>query len=254
METVLNLVPGVDSFTLPDLLRLVATHKGLRLYEGASRAYSEPIKEYQLDSRLLAILDERKIRRQDRPDCHNEIFTLVDENWQEKVPGYKPSSFWNFKRLEDKSGFDLRVTLSVDFCLNIEKRGIVFVPQARGSFVSAADSLPNFRMFKALTESDKDAPAIAKELAASDGNIVVLWTDIGLGGIRKLSHLFTEFACGNKAIEDLSWRKEDVFDPQPSSRFRKSEDELFIAESAQPKVFMAWRGQLDKYRGSLAVA
>ena len=134
MKTTLDLTAGVDTFTLLDLLRKVAVHKGLKLHGGVSKAYSEPIKMYALDGKLLAVLAERNIKRQDRPDCRNEIFTLVDENPQEKIPGWASSNYWNFKLLEgDKSKFDLRVTLSVGFGLNLEKRGVVLVPQAHGS-------------------------------------------------------------------------------------------------------------------------
>lgn len=251
MKTTLDLAVGVDSFTLLELLRKAATHKGLKLHEGASKAYSEPIKVYALDDKLLAMLAERNIKRQARPDCRNEIFTLVDENPQEKVPGWSPSNYWNFKVLEgDKSGFDLRVTLSIGFGLNLEKRGVVFVPQAHGSYVSAADSLPNFRMFKMLVESDADASSVAKELAASDGNIVVMWTELGLGGIRKLSHLFSEFATQNETVAHLG-RNGEVFNPAPNPRYQQPGDELFIAEPAQPKVIQAWRTQLNEYRAHL---
>lgn len=251
MKTALDLTAGVDSFTLLDLLRKTATHKGLKLHEGASTAYSEPIKAYELDDRLLTILAERNIKRQDRPDCRNEIFTLTDENPQKKVPGWAPSNYWNFKLLEgDKRRFDLQVTLSVGFGLNLEKRGIVLVPQAHGPFVSAADSLPNLRMFKALVESDEDAPAVVKELATSDGSIVVSWTELGLGGIRKLSHLFSEFAARNETVAQLG-RNREVFNPAPNSRYQQPGDELFVAESAQPKLFQAWRAQLNEYRAHL---
>lgn len=251
MKTAIDLTIGVDSFTLLDLLRKAAAHKGLKLHEGASRAYSEPIRAYALDDNLLKMLAEQNIKRQDRPDCRNEIFTLVDENPQDKIPGWLPSNYWNFKLLEgDKRNFDLRVTLSVGFGLNLEKRGIVLVPQAHGSYISAADSLPNFRMFKALAESDADAPAVAKELAASDGSIVVSWTELGLGGIRKLSHLFTEFAARSETVVQLG-RNGEVFNPAPNPRYQQPGDELFIAEPAQPKVVQVWRTQLNEYRTHL---
>lgn len=251
MKTATDLTIGVDSFTLIDLLQKAAAHKGLKLHEGASRAYSEPIRVYELDDKLLAMLAERNIKRQDRPDCRNEIFTLVDENPQEKVSGWTSSNYWNFKLLEDdKSKFDLRVTLSVGFGLNLEKRGVVFVPQAHGSYVSAADSLPNFRIFKAIVESDENAPAVAKELAASDGNIVVTWTELSLGGVRKLSYLFTEFAARNETVAQLG-RNGEVFNPAPNPRYQQPGDELFIAEPAQPKVVQVWRTQLNEYRTHL---
>lgn len=251
MGTKADLVMGVDVFTRLDLLRQATAYKGLKLKEGVSKAYSEPIKAYILDDKLLAILAERGIKRQDRPDCQNRIFTLVDENPQKDVPGYAPSDYWNFELLEgDGRKLDLSVSLSVGFNLNIEKRGIVFWPQAHGSFVSAADRLPNFRMFKALVENDDEAPAVAKELAASDGSIVVSWTDLGFGGIRSLADLFAEFAGRNDTIVQLG-RDQKVFDPVPNLRYQQPGDELFVVEPAQPRVIQTWREQLNEYRACL---
>jgi len=245
------LTMGKNALTLLDLLRKAAAYKGLQLHEGASKAYSEPIKEYVLDERLLATLAECNIKRQDRPDCRNKIFTLVDENPQEKVPGWSPSNYWNFKLVDgDKRGFDLRVTLSVSFGINFEKRGVVLVPQAHGSYVSATDQLPNLRMFKALVESDSDVPAVAKELAASDGTVVVIWTELSLGGIRRLADLFTEFAARNETVARLG-RNGDIFDPAPNPRYQQPGDELFITEPAQPKIIEMWRTQLNEYRSHL---
>ncbi|MBI1999546.1 MAG: hypothetical protein HYS74_02785 [Parcubacteria group bacterium] len=251
MKATTSLTMGENALTLLDLLRRAAAHKGLRLHEGASKAYSEPIKEYALDEKLLAALAERNIKRQDRPDCRNEIFTLVDESPQNKVPGWSPSNYWNFKLVDgDKRRFDLRVTLSVGLGINFEKRGVVLVPQAHGSYISAADQLPNFRMFKALVELGTDAPAVAKELAASDGTVVVTWTELGLGGIRRLADLFTEFAARNQTVAQLG-RNGEVFDPAPNPRYQQPGDELFIPEPAQPKIIETWRTQLNEYRSHL---
>jgi len=251
MKATTGLTMGENALTLLDLLRRAAAHKGLRLHEGASKAYSEPIKEYTLDERLLAALAERNIKRRDRPDCRNEIFTLVDENPQTKVPGWSLSNYWNFKLVDgDKCRFDLRVTISVGFGINFEKRGVVLVPQAHGSYVSAADQLPNFRMFKALVELDTDAPAVAKELAASDGTAIVTWTELGLGGIRRLADLFTEFAARNETVARLG-RNGEVFDPAPSPRYKQPGDELFIPEPEQPQIIETWRSQLNEYRSHL---
>lgn len=254
METKLELVAGVDRFTLLELFRRAAAHKGLTLHEGADTAYSEPIKQYKLNPKLLTALAERKIRRQQHPDCENEIFTLVDENQQKKVDGYAPSNYWNFKLVKGGDGkFDLQIALCVGFTLNIERRGIVFCTLAHGTFLSASDRLPNFRMFKALTENDKNAPAVAKELAESDnGSIVVSWTDLGLGGIRSLAGLFVEFARNNNALNRLGLRGE-VFDPQPHPQFQPPGDKMFVVEPAQPKLFDTWRAQLNDYRSGLTV-
>ena len=243
MEVTTGLVRGIDTLTLLDLLEMAATHKGLKFQDGASKAYSEPFKEYILDEKLLAMLAERGIKRQERPGCRNEIFTLVDENHQ----------YWNFKLREgDKCEFDLRIKLFVGFGIKYEKRGVVLVPMTQSSYGGPVDQLPNFRMFKFLVENDNDAPSVAKELATSDGTIVVSWTELGLGGIRLLTVLFTEFANGNETVMQLG-RNGQVFYPIPYLRYRQPGDELFVTESAQPKVFESWRAQLNEYRTRLTV-
>ena len=215
------LTMGVEVFTLLDLLRRAAAHKGLELYEGATRAYSKPIKTYVLDEKLLAVLAAQGIRRQARPDCGDEIFTLVDQNPQEKVPpGWAPSNSWNVKLLKGKEArFDLRVEVSVGFSVSRKKRGIVLMPQAYASLCSAADRLPSFRMFKALVDADADAPPVARELAASDGSIVVTWTDLGLGGIRTLAAAERMVAGGRVDLVSLS--RPFIRDPFLVKHFRE---------------------------------
>lgn len=248
MRTKTDLV-DVGILTKLELFQKAAMHRSLELEEGTSEAYSKPIRVYILEKRLLAILKEQGIKQQDRPDCQNEILTLVDKNPQEKIPGYTSSNYWNFKLLEgDEHRFDLCVSLSISF--SIEKRGVVFWPQAHGPFLSAADRLPNFRMFKALVESDDEASAIAKELVASDGNIVVTWTDLGLDGIRRLSDLFDEFAGGNDEIMRLG-RNQEVLNPVPYPRHQQPGDRLFVTEPAQSKIIQAWQEQLKKYSACL---
>ncbi|MFH1171646.1 MAG: hypothetical protein V1778_03850 [bacterium] len=245
------LAMGVDVFTYLDLLRKAAAHKGLKLHEGGSEAYSEPMKEYALGKRVLDALARRGIKQQARPDCRDEIFTLVDENPQRMVPGWKPSNYWNFKLLEDgERGFDLRVTLCVGLGINFERRGIVLIPRALGTFLSPTDPLPNFRMFKALVETGNDAPAVAKELAMSDGTVVVSWTELGLGGLRQFADLFAEFAGRNEQVTRLGSNGE-IFEPVPLPHYRQPGDELFVTEPAQPKLFEAWRAQLEEYRTHL---
>ncbi|MDP3947857.1 MAG: hypothetical protein Q8Q41_04185 [bacterium] len=252
-KTALTLKRGKDCFTHLDLIGKAANYKGLVLQEVTSKPYSKPIATYILDDKLLALLAESGIKRQYRPDCRDKIFTLIDENPQQPSPGYAASNYWNFKLADDgKNRFDLLVTLAVGFAVNIEKRGVEFWPQAFGTSVSAGDHLPKFRMFKALVESGRNLTlSVTFEIARSDGHIVVTWTDLGLGGIRKMYDLFREFAKGNETIRWLALNGE-VFDPAPYPR-QQPADELFIVEPAQPKVIAAWREQLADYRAALIV-
>lgn len=257
MEATVDLGNGKDIFTLLDLLRQVAALKKLGLHVGEHETYSDPIKVYRLDEKTLEVLAKAGIKRQPRPDCRN-TFTLVDENPQPPpVPGWMPSTWWNFKlpdpdaaNQRDREGTPLEITLSVGFSVNTRKRGIVLIPQAHGSFVSAADRLPHFRMFKALVEADSEAPAVAKEIAASDGSAVVTWTELGLGGLRHIAELFRELVGENKPVDDLA-RGSDVFKPSPYHKVWQPGVDLYIAEPAQPKLFAAWQKQLEEYRAKL---
>lgn len=252
MSTKVSLVSNKDCFTLAQLFAKAAGHKGLKLSESSSRVYSEVIKTYVLDEKLLSMLAEQGIKQQARPDCNHEVLTLVDENCQEKNPGYLSSNYWNFKLVEDPEDglakFDLRIDLRVGFYFSRQNRGIGLTPMTSATLVSPADFLPNFRMFKALTDSDKTACTVAKEIASSYGVVWVTLTDLELGGIRTFSELFNEFACNNEEVKKIA-RRQEVFVPLPYNQ--QPGDELFIIESAQPGVFQAWRAQLAEYQKSL---
>jgi len=252
MGVTANLSPNVNSFLPSGLLRMAAAHKGLELYESAelgngSSGQSKPIKTYVLDDQWLSILAQCNIRRQDRSDVHDEIFTLVDDNPQQPEPGYSPSNFWNFKPLvEGGSEFNLQVSLYVNLVLDRMRRGIVLLPRTSSTHVSAADPLPNIRMFRALVEHDPDATPITKELAvAGPDGLVVRWSDLGLGGLRSVWAVFSEFAAGNMLRDQLAHDRR-VFDPSPLLP-------LFVAETVQPDLIQAWRAQLDEYCAQLKV-
>ena len=105
-------------------------------------------------------------------------------------------------------------------------------------------------MFKVLVENDPNPPVVTKELAASNGTTVITWTELCLGGIRRLADLFTEFSAHNETVARLG-RNGEVFNPVPNPCYQQPGDELFIMEPAQPKIIEAWRAQLNEYRSHL---
>jgi len=249
------LVVGQEALTESDLLQKAIAFKGLEfgyLYSDRPGASSKPIKEYVLDNRLLAVLASLGIRQQLRPDCYNEIFTLVDNNPQENNSDFLPSNWWNFRLVEgQKSKFDLRISLCASCFIHFKKCGIVLWPTANGCYVSAGDRLPNRRMFEILVESDESAPPIAKELASSDGEILVTWADLGLTGIRAVNSLFAEFSNGRALIEQLAL-SDRLFNPSPYLSYWQKV-QWFVTEPAQPKLLQVWKEQLDGYRSSLSI-
>jgi hypothetical protein len=235
------LIWGENAFTQLALLRKAAEFKGL-VYGGGY--YTEPIKEYTLDERLLTLLAGAGIEKEERSDTKYEIFTLVDKNPQFPASGFRPGNYWNFKLKDGK--YDLKVEIGTGPFIRTEVGGVVFVPYASGTFPSPGDRLPNLRMFKILVDSDPDPPAIAKEMAKK-GNLVVTWKDLGLVDIRTISDVFREFAAGRKAVENLTWQNRGLFNPDP-----EKDGSVYITEAVRPLVVEAWRRQLAAYRRSLA--
>ncbi len=242
----------VGFYTLSDLFKSVAKLMGLKLRDAeTSRVISRPLRSYTLDHTLMAALAKQGIRQHPRTD---DTITLADENPQNETPGYHPSNYWNFKRPDGENGVapELRIDLCVELLMNFKERGIVLLPRAQGGGVSPVDPLPNFRMFRALTEADPKPLRVAKRIAANEGGVVVTWSDLGLGGLRTLSMLFNEFKGGNENIETLA-RKVGVFEPNPYALLRNGGSLEFVPERAQPLIFRAWNFQLENYRESLIV-
>ena len=229
-------------------MELAANFKGLAVREddGGCRYHSDPIKTYVLGDDELFFLNQQGIVDGGYPG-EKKHHILIDTNASE-------GARWSFQRCKTKKQeFNLSVELWVGIEIDIKKRGVVFWPRAASSFISPAERFPQFRMFKALVDSDKNALVVAKEIAESDGSIIITWSELGLGGIRKLSSLFHEFAGGNDLVRDLARRVSGIFTPAPSQQFQQPSQEMYIAEPAQAVVFENWRKQLKSYRARLAV-
>ncbi len=250
-NNVINLESGVESITLVGLIKKAARLKGLVYWDGCERACSKPIATYALDNETLAFLAKHGVKQNPRPDG---IFTLSDTTERPEPRGDTvETAFWNFRRRKDRKDEkidELEIALSVGFGITMEKRGIILLPQAYGTFLSPGYNGAHRHMFKLLVEYHQDAPAVAQEIAASDDTFVVGFTELGLGGIRRLSDLFEEFARGNHTIKQLA-NHQEVFNPMPYPYYQNPGDELFIIEPAQPKVIGVWRAQLTEYRSNL---
>jgi len=173
----MKLEKGVDEFTMLELLVKAAAFKGLELYGSSSEAYTKPIKEYKLDDKLLALLAERRIKRHDRPD---DVFTLSDENPQEKVQGWEPSNYWNFKLLEgEKRRFDLSVSIAAGLIINQSERGVKLNPLASGGifhlltgFRISGCSRRWLRMIRKRRRWRKKSPRAKKDSSSFPGPIL----------------------------------------------------------------------------------
>lgn len=243
------LVPGKDLIILRELYARAAKHFGLELKQCDSLVYTKPIKSYQLSRKILAFLDKRKIKLHQRPGDNNEIITLMDENPQKEVPGWVSTCWWNFKAKAKGKGFNLKISLGFSLRLDANGAGIWVFPHADCPYVGPCDHLPNWRMFQALVSYDSKAPEVAKQMAASKGNIFLSWEDLALGGLVTIEKLFMDFAGGNKALEEIA-SKCQVFDPKPLN-YGHSLDRRYITKPAQTIILTRWRKQLVEYRKKL---
>ena len=230
-------------FTLDQLFSMAAAHKGLKIRNpGALRPCTPNLAVVPIANGIINFLESRGIELHE----HSEgMFTLVDTGQQQLIPGRSPSNYWNQKTNGPvPPQIELYLTLSLD----TKGNGITLWPQASGNFLSPVDSLPNFRMFKAIVESGmaKELPAVAEEIAGSEGHILVTWTELGLTGLKNAVDLFKEFSGGNELLRKLAYRDE-IFRPKISGN-------LYFAKSYQVQVHIEWHYQLTTYIDSLRSA
>ena len=225
-----------DAYTVLELIRMAASLKGLELIEGASKTCSKYIAIYPLDQKMLDYLSNHNFEM--RSD--GGFLSLCDKS---------TGGRWNYSNREGDHD-NLELKLAVGFKIDMMRRGIIFVPHAYGTGGWTSEESHQRRMFRLLVASTPQiTSSIALEIASSEKDFVLSWTKMSLGGIRPISNLFEEFA--SISVQDLAHSKLSPFNPAPYSQNFKHQDQLFIIEPAQPKVFDAWRSQLKNYRDSL---
>lgn len=227
-------------FTRDQLFSMAASYKGLKIRNpGAMRPCTPNFAVVPIENGIINLLGIRGIEWHE----HSEgMFTLVDTGQQQLIPGVSPSNYWN-QRTDGPVPPQIALYLTLD--LETEGNGINLWPQASGNFVSPVAKLPNFRMFKAIVESGmaKDLPAVAREIAESDGHLLVSWTDLGLKGLKSATELFEKFSGGKEVLRQLAYRNE-VFLPRVSGN-------LYFSAGYQREVLTKWHFQLETYRESL---
>jgi|GEM_PF-3118003 len=246
-----DFVAGKELFTLRELLDKAAELKGMKVLRVShGETTTEPIAEFVPDAAMLRHLREQGMVYEENGDmCY-----LRDDNAQPPPPfGFASSVGWSFKRKEDGRGYDFVLKLHVSMKQVAVERGILLWPIVYGTCASACDSLPNYRLFKALIEGPgAKVPDVAREIVQGEGMIPVTWTELGLGGLRSIRALFDEFIQRKQELWELGLTHK-VFDPKPLQTFEKPDHDPFLIESAQPRLFRLWKSQLDAYRSRLAV-
>lgn len=219
-----------EFYTTRELLELAAGSKGVDLRDNTKQ--SRAIKSYALDSHLLSLLKEDGVR------VYSESQYLILEY---------AGGRWNYTPHKGKNYLDLHIDLEVMAYVKQEYRGVLFVPYVWGCSGCSSEAMPHKHMFQLLVECDENSLQIAREIAESEGEgLVVGWSELGLGGLRTLGEVFREFFGENEVIEHIA-RKEYVFDPLPYPRFPRDKT-IHVIEPAQPRIIQAWREQLNNYR------
>lgn len=243
---------GVDCFTQDDLFKKAALLKGLEL-SGSRIVSSKNIKEYVLTDDLFLKLAERGIKKIDISRGLNFVVGLVDENTSAGQLDNCPVNQWEFRKAIGQE-LDWRIFLLVEFErheVNNEVIGISLRPRANGTNSSAISKLAHFHLFKVLAEDWAEAPAIVKELAASDGIIHLTFTDLGLEGLRYRPDFFKKFVNGNDEVFKLY--KNKVFSPAPFPLEPGEGEVLYDTKAIQCYLTRRWSKQLRTYRDSLTI-
>lgn len=226
-------------FTRYELFGMVAEHVGLKFSQNSTIPWSIPFRYYRLSPKWLAKLESTGIKRQEQSDG---IITLIDEIAPSQ--GEINCNYWNFWEAKP------RVGLTVNFILSENEGGFELLPVATSTKNHGINRLPHFRMFKVFTETDQEAPEIAKRIVADNGKVLVPFEEMGLEGLCSLEGLFQRFCEGSQAIINLG-KEGGIFDPAPLHRYRTHENDYFISVSAQVTILSDWEEQLLKFKDSL---
>lgn len=217
--------------------------KNLTLNKG-SFYYTSSLGSYELiDSKFADALKKAGFKITSRKDG---ILTLSDENPQNEVSGWAPSTYWNFHNSEEKRDA-LNLELRLIPHMNYKERGIIFWPWVKGGYLSACAHLSSLRIFKVVAEYDKHAREPIKQVAQNE-KLIVPFKNIDLAGIRSIKTLFNEFMHGNDNLERLACSTASPFNPNPYSLEITSKTELLYApEDIQALIFQVWETQLNNF-------
>jgi len=221
--------------------------RGLKLGQGDPYFYSNTIVTYELNGGFLEVLEKNgfKLKKRVSGIITNGVITLIDENWQENIPGYSPSNYWNFRN-NDKEKDKLILRLKVQARINYRKRGVVLRPAAIGTFLSPTDFLPNKRIFEIAFQYNPTIHGVIHEIADGNGEIIIDWTNIGLGGIRHIAYLFDEFCGGKKELKELALSQRlSPFNPNLDS------EKKYLPEQFQSMLFDLWEAQIKEFKAKI---
>jgi len=217
-----------------DLVAMAFKFLGLEISQTLSPySISNFFAKYEIDGGFREALKENNFVIKYRTDG---IVTLSDK---------ASDGYWNFDFKDGKGEKRPKLTLSFGVAGFIGKaeRGIVFKPNVVGTGVSPIDFYPQYRVFETVAKFDAEASQIIKDTVEGNGQLVVGWDKIKLGGIRSLDQLFKEFAASKSGIESLAVSSVSPFNPSPSL--------IWLPEPNQPTLFKIWAEQLKSFRNSL---
>ncbi len=247
------LARGEDGYiTISAVLTKAALRKGLKLEPWASVGLSNP------HSVAIRGFENHAITLKEYKELADETGEIT--GWHRINPEGSIAELI-------KNGRGPIVTLRIEFAMNFALTGgVILAPIAYGLSSSSTDkavikSLNNVhiqpwdnaakhQMFRVLVDSNGEAPAVAKELAASGSSIIVTWAELGLGGARRIADIFSEFSGTNEAVAALG-KSGSVFNPTPYPPNQRFGEQLIILMPWQANLFATWRSQLNEYREKL---
>lgn len=208
---------------------------------------SNSVITYLLNGVFLEALEENSFELTERPDG---IITLSDK--LARQTGIDYLNYWNFRNREGEKD-ELALALGVSASLSQRQRGIVLFPNVLGGTCLSAEAISSQkRVFEVAVRVFPTTPPIIHEIVKGGGEIVVSWTEMGMGGIRPIEGIFDEFRGedNDNMVKQLCRSGMSPFEPNPYSLITK---DAFLPEPYQPLLFHIWTEQLKNFKNRIPV-
>lgn len=204
------------------------------------------IGEYSLDANLLKSLEKAGFTFEPGRDELRKNCIYLAGHSNQKGSDVFESDCWMWH----KEDADRCLTIHFNLCVSEKDRGLLAIPHIWGNCRGGACHQPTInRLVRAIARHFEDSHLLLKKMANDLNYPVILWSDMGLGGLRSVQTLFEELYGKNDLVVSLSKWHRSPFHPSPVSEM--GEEKYFVPERIQRFLMDQWIGQLRAFKDSL---
>jgi hypothetical protein len=160
---------------------------------------------------------------------------------------YIPTTQWAFPR--DNS---VSLELSVGFKMSFGGRCLRLFPRVFSNQATAMEDV-QMAIFRAYAMAFPESDPIVKEIILGEGSAYVGFWNLGLGGLRSIASLFSEF-CGDNSgnLSRLAHSDLNPFSFDPTGSYMPiGERERYLPEPYQPQLLRLWAAEREEYKSRI---